>query len=137
MGVLRRPPIPRDWRESAECKGYDPELWSCGDEGEEEHEQIARSICAEWCRVREPCLRQALRDENPNTTGVVRGGILFTGKRMLCYRCRYVVAPLTTGICAVCETYDPCLGGCGRMVRKDGDSWFCRECKVTEEELIG
>ena len=139
MGILRRALLDEEWRERAECRqGYDPDLWSCGDPGEDGNVETARYICTEVCPVRELCLRRALRDEAPSTYGVMRGGIVFDqSHRVRCWRCQYAVANRGTGVCAVCKDYDPCLGECGRMVRKDADSWYCVECKTDEEELIG
>lgn len=138
MGVLKREPLSRQWWRRAECRGHDPELFSFGEEGEQEHEETARYICAELCPVREQCVRWALRETPPNF-GVMRGGIIFDGKkRHLCERCRIAVVndDQPAWECVVCERYDPCLGGCGRMVKKDADSWFCIECKADEEDLI-
>ncbi len=138
MGVPRRPALDEAWIERAECVGYDPELWSMGDEGEEENVETARWICVEQCPVREECLRRALRMEAPPTYGVMRGGIVFDkSHKVQCRRCHYAVASRRTGICVVCAEYDPCLGGCGRMVSKEAESWYCVECKLNEEELIG
>lgn len=137
MGVVRRARLTEEWRDRAECVGYDPELWSMED-AEEDDIATARYICVEECPVRTDCLRRALRDENPNTFGVMRGGIVFdTSHRVRCYRCGLAVASRRTGICVVCADYNPCLGECGRMVRKDAESWYCVNCKVDEEELIG
>lgn len=79
-----------DWRRSAACRGYDPEMWSLsvGRSGVAYHE--AHRICG-GCPVKVPCEELGVRT---NSIGMIFGGRDFTdGPRgatpqpAVCQRC--------------------------------------------------
>jgi WhiB family redox-sensing transcriptional regulator len=60
-----------DWRETAACSGYDPEIWFVEDD------RAALSVCTS-CSVREACLTAALLEERGSSAAYrhgVRGGL--------------------------------------------------------------
>lgn len=128
MGLLKLLPVPEGWERKAACRGRDPKMWDL------DHPKLnrkGRRICVYECTVRVPCLRKAL---HLGDWGVLRGGIRFTekpGKRQRCLFCGFAVAPNKGGLCYVCRQYTPCLGACGRLVKRkpNMDRYYCKYCE--------
>ncbi|MFI6395518.1 WhiB family transcriptional regulator [Nonomuraea sp. NPDC050540] len=76
----------RDWEAAALCAQADPEAWF---PAKGEHAVTARGICRR-CPVREPCLQDALADDEPSG---IRGGLGPRERRRL--KTRRSAAPAT------------------------------------------
>lgn len=131
LRLLKRPPVPKKWYKRAECRqGYDPEIWTVGNDGND----LAKMVCIELCPVREYCLRRALHE--PFNYGVIRGGIEFLGaQKSRCIVCGLAVATGRQEICPVCLEYEWCKNGCGRMVHIDDETKYCQVCTASLEVM--
>lgn len=76
-----------DWIKQAACADYPPECWELPGHGDnhtvrEALNAIAVAIC-NACPVRGACLA----DTSPQTNGVIRAGVAFSGKAVACVEC--------------------------------------------------
>lgn len=139
--VRKRRPVAPGWARDAWCKGEDPGKWDL--DSAPAYYKLGRSQCIRRCPVRVACLRTALQASDPPTSGVVRGGVLFDDdqlrkKKSECVLCGFPIAPLVLNedgskaysLCWICTRFAPCLGECGRLVRRKPNvgSYFCKQC---------